>query len=381
MMPSKAILLIITLVFTAYILLLNRPSSDNAFPSASALLSTKQIPIKSNSTIEQTATFENIASSTEKLIAPSNASSIKLIELADNCLNNINDSAERKIKQDDYITALELSAGSDDKLALYMQNSRAKNSENLDDIFLRSPTSANDRLLYDRQLALCSENFNQQYCHDELYDQAHHIDKDNAYLWYLIASIHLSQNSISDALEAIHLGNNKAYFNDYHFEKISFIEQSYQKNSGLSFNNRLNSAIEMTSTSLGINYTTLINFCELQLENIDVADSCLQMGSQLEQHSQTSIAYMMGLYLQQLNYRHYFKAELYKEIQQKLNKYHQDVTDNKAYHAMSTLMSFDERLGRTWLNAGLEKGEIFSIAQTINEAKIFSQDDNYQPCH
>ena len=43
-------------------------------------------------------------------------------------------------------------------------------------------------------------------------------------------------------------------------------------------------------------------------------------------------------------------------------------------------MFFDERLGRTWLNAGLAKGEIFSITQTISEAKVFSQDDNYHPC-
>ena len=377
MMPSKAILLIITLVFTAYILLLNRPSSDNTFPSAPALLSTKQIPIKSNSTIEQTATFENIASSTEKLIAPSNASSIKLIELADNCLNNINDSAERKIKQDDYITALELSAGSDDKLALYMQNSRAKNSENLDDIFLRSPTSANDRLLYDRQLALCSENFNQQYCHDELYDQAHHIDKDNAYLWYLIASIHLKQKQTDKALDALSIANDKLYYSEYYFEKIKFLEQSYYKNSDLDFFERLDSAI---GSSFSAHYATLIDYCKENITTLNTADLCLQMGIQLEKRGKTLIAHMLGLSIQKFIYQHHFQSDLLADVQSKHQQLELNYINNADSHATTVLMLFDERLGRTWLNAGLAKGEIFSITQTISEAKVFSQDDNYHPC-
>ena len=56
------------------------------------------------------------------------------------------------------------------------------------------------------------------------------------------------------------------------------------------------------------------------------------------------------------------------------------IINNSDYQAVVLLMALDERLARTWLNAGLSKGELFAISQTINEAKVFAQDINYLPC-
>ena len=104
------------------------------------------------------------------------------------------------------------------------------------------------------------------------------------------------------------------------------------------------------------------------------------MGIQLEKRGKTLIAHMLGLSIQKFIYQHHFQSDLLADVQSKHQQLELNYINNADSHATTVLMLFDERLGRTWLNAGLAKGEIFSITQTISEAKVFSQDDNYHPC-
>jgi hypothetical protein len=142
-------------------------------------------------------------------------------------------------QQNDYLALLKESNNSDDKLALFIQKDIGNGSYNFEHLLAITTSPLNKKLHYEQQLLLCNQNFDATYCNNELYKQAISVDKDNAYLWHLIAAVHFSQDQPEKALTAIVIANTKNYFNDYYFESIKFIEQSYQNNSSIVFNTRL----------------------------------------------------------------------------------------------------------------------------------------------
>lgn len=280
---------------------------------------------------------------------------------------------------DAYLTNLKLSNNSSDMLALFMQNYQASNTVNSDFIFELPSTRLHKEILFEQQLAMCSTSFNAKYCNEHLYAQANYIDKENAYWWFLIAQIHLSQNNIPDATEAFYVAKNKANYDEYYFEKINFIEQNAEQHSSLSTNIRLVHAIGVSSR-FNLNYGKLVDYCKDSLDDLELADVCLQIGIKLEHSGTTLSAHSIGLALQEINYQHHLKYDLVAETKIKQNARRDTIINNSDYQAVVLLMALDERLARTWLNAGLSKGELFAISQTINEAKVFAQDINYLPC-
>ena len=78
--------------------------------------------------------------------------------------------------------------------------------------------------------------------------------------------------------------------------------------------------------------------------------------------------------------QHHSKDDLVAKTKIKQNALLDNIINNSDYKAVELLMPLDERLARTWLDSGLSKGEVFAISQTINEAKVFAQDENYLPC-
>lgn len=264
-------------------------------------------------------------------------------------------------------------------LALFMQNYQASNIVDTDFIFQLPPTTLHNELLFEQQLTMCSTNFNAKFCNEHLYSQANYIDKDNAYWWYLIAQIHLSQNNIPDATDAFYIANGKAYYNEYFFEKINFIEQNAEQHSSLNINVRLVYAVGISSR-FNLNYAMLVDYCKDNLNDLEIADLCLRMGIQLEHSGKTLLAHSFGLALQEIYYQHHLKYDEVAEIKIKQNTQRDAIINNSDYKAAVLLMTVDERLARTWLNSGLSKGEIFAISQTINEAKVFALDKNYLPC-
>lgn len=307
----------------------------------------------------------------------------KLSQLIENCINNIeladNNYDDITSQLDSYITSLKLSNNSNDMLALFMQNYQASNVVDTDFIFQLPPTTLHNELLFEQQLTMCSTNFNAKFCNEHLYSQANYIDKDNAYWWYLIAQIHLSQNNIPDATDAFYIANGKAYYNEYFFEKINFIEQNAEQHSSLNINVRLVYAVGISSR-FNLNYAMVVDYCKDNLNDLEIADLCLQMGIQLEHSGKTLLAHSFGLALQEIYYQHNLKYDEVAEIKIKQNTQRDAIINNSDYKAAALLMTVDERLARTWLNSGLSKGEIFAISQTINEAKVFAQDKNYLPC-
>ena len=190
----------------------------------------------------------------------------RLTQIIENCMSNIavadnddltenDDLTDNNIaaQLDAYLTNLKLSNNTSDMLALFMLNYQASNTVNSDFIFELPSTTLHQEILFEQQLAMCSKSFNAKYCNEHLYAQANYIDKDNAYWWFLIAQIHLSQNNIPDATEAFYVAKNKANYNEYYFEKINFIEQSAEQHSSLSTNISLVHAIGVSSI-FNLNY-------------------------------------------------------------------------------------------------------------------------------
>jgi hypothetical protein len=371
----KRILIVLLITsFGSYFYFQYSPITNNTAPSNTINDLTLDTPIitlsakinKNHKTLTGKATLELTKSQSSRPI-------VKCID------NGLNDSEEISLKSeyDDYTTRISNSKNADDKFALLLQSTEEDKAL---DIFNFNNQSLHKALVYERKLTTCAQNFNPNNCNDSLYEQAPHIDKDNAYLWHLIANIHFSQNNIPEAIKALNVANSKAHFNNYYYETISFIEQNLQKNSAITFNYRLISGIGVASAKPGLNYSTFIKYCKENQNDINTADLCLQTGIQLEKSSKTLMASLIGLAIQEINYQHDFKTNLLNEIKQKRKNYETIYSYNSDYNATTSLIFFDEKLGRTWLNAGLAKGEVFSISQTINEAKTFSQDENYHPC-
>lgn len=383
MATNKTLMLVIFLIAVFIIIKLALPFSDSTANLNFSAQATKQMALKTDAAIEQTQHATNEPALRQEFITkatlPGEEKS-KLSTIADHCTRNADllDIADLARHRDNYLTELRLSKSHDDKLALLMQNDQLKTEADTDAIFQLPPTSLNKALLFEQQLAACSKNYNPINCNEELYLQAQHIDKDNGYLWYLMAAIHLSQNKINDATAAIRVANSKANYNEYYFEKIDFFQQSFQQHSALNFNVRLANSIGIAAISL--QYSTIIDYCRARLSDIVIADLCLDMGIKLEQSSKTRIGSSLGLALQEIIYHHELKADLLSKTREKGRIYEDNYFTDSDFQATEILMTVDERLGRTWLNAGLAKGEAFSFAATIKEAKTFAEDENYQPC-
>lgn len=306
-----------------------------------------------------------------------------LTRLLDGCskTDTSNDiAAQINNQQSDYLGFIEKSAVGDDKLALMIQS--APDNEKFDFEYLLSikPSIQNAAIHYERLLLQCNQNFDVNFCNDALYSQAIVVDKDNAYLLHLVAAIHFSQNKPNKALAVIKLANEKPYFNNYYFEMIKFIEQNYKNNSALNFNERLTSAIGIAAAKFGASYAPLVKFCKNNQNNIEIADTCLQAAFQLENNSKTALSSLIGLAIQEANYKHNFNTDLAEQVHQKRKDYEDSYTNNSNYHTMSTLMVADEKLGRAWLNSGLAKGEKFANEQAIEELEILAKNENYRPC-
>ena len=383
MATNKTIVLVLFLIAVFIIIKLALPFSASTPKPIVSAQATNKIAIKTESVIEQTQHATNELALKQKLIANATLSGeekSKLSAIADHCTRNADprDNADLARHRDNYLAELRLSKSHDDKLALLMQNDQLKNKTDADAVFQLPPTSLNNALLFEQQLAVCSKNYNPLNCNEELYLQAQHIDKDNAYLWYLMATIHLSQNKVNDATTAIRVANSKANYNEYHFEKIDFFQQSFQQHSALDFSVRLASAMGIAAISL--QYSTIIDYCRARLSDIVIADLCLDMGLKLERSSKTIIGSSLGLALQEIIYHHELKADLLSKTREKRRAYEDNYINDSDFQATTLLIAVDERLGRTWLNAGLAKGEVFSFSATIKEAKTFAEDENYQPC-
>jgi hypothetical protein len=283
-------------------------------------------------------------------------------------------------QHDSYLNFLEKNNNSDNKLAMFMQDHLSNENFNFEALLAIDVSPLNEKLRYEHLLLQCNQNFDAKYCHDNLYSQAVNIDKDNAYLWHLIATIHLSQGKIEKALSMIRKANNKANFNGYYFEKISFLEQNYQANTSLNFNVRLISAIRFSSTRWSPTYTPISNFCRDNQSEINIADLCLQTAIQLEKSSKTTFSSLIGLAMQETHYKHSYQIDLLQELEHKRKKYKEQFNKDSDVVALSSLMLMDEKLSQVWLSSGLLKGEGFAYNQAMNELLILSKNKNYSPC-
>ena len=322
--------------------------------------------ITQNQHIDKENTFSNLKG------LPSQKPIVK----CDSSWVSTNEEEAIKLEYNDYVSRISRSKNEDDKLALLFQ---APNTNEAENIFSLNLSNSNN-LTYNKKLLHCLQNFDKRYCNEKLFDQAENADKDNAYLWYLIATIHFAQQDNTKAREALALATRKAHFNNYYYETIGFIEQNIQLHSAIAFSSRLIAGLGVASAQSGIGFSFIIDYCKENQADIDVADLCLQTGLQLEKRSKTLFPSLMGLAIQDIHYRHYFKTDALSETTQKRKNYQNNYTMNRDYDATVALMLYDERLGQTWLNVGLAKGEAKSISQTINEAIIFSQDESYTPC-
>lgn len=277
-----------------------------------------------------------------------------------------------------YLSYLTKSTNADDKFSLSLI---APEQSLILDLFSLRGSARSRTLIYEKKLKTCAVNFNTEHCNENLYDQARTVDINNGYLWHLIADIHFSRNNIAKALHAIQVANTKEYYNDYFFETIQFIEQNIQQNSGLPFNQRLVGGIGVAVAKQGANISNLISYCKDNLSNVVINDLCLQTGIKYEERSKTILNQMFGLGIQELIYNYNNQTDLLKLLKKRQENYTNKYTLNESYNAAISILPFDERLGRAWLNIGLYKEESESIVETIKDAKYYSQNEDYQPCN
>lgn len=382
MVLFKRLLTVITLiVLISFIYLADNPDIIQPVPLNSLTISN----ITRSDIAENEASIISNNVKTELLSTPdelnqTNSALKKLIDGCDDAKFYEDMEKQFNTQQAGYLAALEKSNNADDKLALFMQSDLGNEKSKFEYIFAIESSGLNKKLHYEQQLFLCNRNFDAKYCNDELYRQANTIDKDNAYLWHLIAAIDFRQGKIEKALTAISIANSKAYYNEYHFEMIQFIEQSYQNNSNLNFSDRLVSGIGVTAAKWAPGWAPISQFCLDNQNDINIADLCLHMAIQLEKSSKTRISSMIGLGIQEAHYKHNGQTELLKQVEYKRKKYEEIFSKSIDHQTLSPLMMMDENIGRTWLNSGLIAGESFAYHQAMKELLLLSQDENYRPC-
>lgn len=384
MASYKRIFLLVTLVLIIVVIYLVLPTYDNLqslneLPTSidNSPLITK--PLAKAKTVDNKEFQQDLI----KINAEQGVALGPLAYSAERCVNSAksHDNSQMNMQFKDYIATLIASDKSEDRLALFFQIDPLKNDVPPDFIFQLRPTPAITALLFEQQLIECRKNYNTAYCNESLYLQAAEIDNENAYLWHLIANIYFSQGKEVNAIKALNSATGKAYFNNYTYETINFIEQNLQENSVFTFNERLIVGIGVASATQGLNYSALINYCESHKANVDAADLCLQLGVLLDENSNSLMTHMVGLSLQEMIYKYEFNTDLLQETSLKRERYEETFINNHDVWATELLMHHDERLGRTWLSASLAKGEAFGLIQAIKEAKVYSQDENYNPCH
>lgn len=298
----------------------------------------------------------------------------------DNKYATMSDDDKKKLSlnHQQYIELVSQSNKPNEALAYYLHSDITAHpapSEFLVNFIQKNPFNT---IAFDYLLLQCVNNIELRYCNDELFKQANVIDKDNGAFWYSIASIKAKRNDTKGFLEAMQTANQRQYFNDYYFEVIELIEQSYAQASSIAFTDRLVSGIGVAAAKQST-LNSIIEYCKkLSHESLLVSDSCHQLGLNLEKHSKTFFSQLMGLALQKL-YREYQKDEQgLKRINKKIEQHY--LEQSKGLPSASSLMMHDEKLARDWLDTAIARGEKAATAQLVNDALLYSKNSDYNPC-
>jgi len=362
---------------------LNPPTNQNA-NKETATSSTA-------STIEQVQKKEKpygVKPTVSDFIDSNNQEQTAIVEKADDyiveCKNSStesNDLAQEVLqaKESHYIEQLKESDVPEHQLAYLLTFNKQSKAAKLSALADFSNQYPHNKLAFERLLNLCVSQDNQNICNDNLFSRIESVDKNNGYLWQLVASIKARRNDDAGFIEALSRGNKKSFSTYYRFETIDFYKNSMQELSHFTFNELMVSATGI-GTAIAVNIDEFVQYCiKNSKNNTLLADTCFQTGLQMEQGSKDSLFSGVGINLQENYYQGIDRSDAIKNLQQRKQQLMPQFPSKQQFQSYM-LMMFDEELAQNWLNNAANNGELEATNQLIADAILFSKNENYNPC-
>ena len=239
---------------------------------------------------------------------------------------------------------------------------------------------ANSPLVAHQLLQTCHQLPFDKNCNAGLANVITNADEDNGMLWFDLAALMIKQRKPLPALEYLHIASTKQKFSEYFFDYIAAFEQLTAGNMPqMNFNQRLELGVGITAATPSY-YGVASKFCKTNQQISEaLKTSCSQLFNNLAKHGSSVMLQSVGSQLSlSFTPQPADNEARQQQEQQSMELYEQ--TYNKDWLAAMTLLPYDETLNHIWLQSGLAFGERFAIQEIVREARLKSQNPDYNPC-
>ncbi|MGX5174269.1 hypothetical protein ACUR5C_09640 [Aliikangiella sp. IMCC44653] len=276
--------------------------------------------------------------------------------------------------------------------ALFPMQAELDSGENL--LLLKEYLTQNpqSKVAHWNLLLACASDARLKGCDAQLEQKALQNDPANGQLWMNVAVAKIerlsqvdaddSENSgaIESILESIRYASSAPKFSEYWPEHFDLYESAIRAQ-GIA--NEAEIAMRVVGLAFSARTTEihkLSKFCRRHASHrADIAESCIQLGEQLEQRSETYLNSLFGLSLQNAVYETLDSEAEIAEVNQRRTQL-KDRWENPQAEKAGQLMLYDNYLMQEWYQQFRAHGEHQANQFLLEEALRLSKNPAYDPC-
>ncbi len=232
-------------------------------------------------------------------------------------------------------------------------------------------------------LNACIKFANHPVCTPQIVDRALTLDRDNAAIWALVASLRYTQGNTYGAVVALDAANAAPDFNDYFQEQLTLIKaaipEAQEPYYSFLYRQAFNNALPMLINDYS-SMNPLSEMCRNETSNNPrLANACLNYGIRLAEQASSLAGKVMGGGIQ---YSAYFGQGNDSETRriQLENRNRIRAMSRREVRLSNNLRDYDGQLFIYWYDQVILHGEQQSIENLVAEARRRSSDANYNPC-
>ncbi|WJG08386.1 hypothetical protein [Aliiglaciecola sp. LCG003] len=314
----------------------------------------------------------------------------------DNFSEDLEDSATES-KLDEYIASCEKNIddyGSDDHDRLNAYLMSLANSNSKEDHFnfaFFSPIDNEQQRLklllsYDQQypnepevmfeiVRLCTTNEKSMACTGKLIQRATMSESSNGEMWLNSASYFAKHNHNRQTMDSIAKLISSNYFGNGWADDISRFLNLMRKLEGEYNSNHFVAALGKAATKQ-TQFHWIFNWCKSNISDIEIADSCFELGRNLAHRSKTLESQSIGLNLQNMVVD--LRGESGYDLSYREQASQIQTSYNPIFVKRANLIGADERLLQNWLNDLKNFGEVTAAKNVVKQ--VLNRSENSIEC-